>query len=96
MTNGAAAGDLELRRGECGQDGPGGRVPGEEDAAEVAMDAGMPLRPLRVTAAAVDRPDGTQFVAHWTWADGVLDGSAVDALARAWFRALTAPVHAAG
>ncbi len=76
---------------------PWSSVPGEEDAAEVAMDAGMPLRhPLGVTAAAVDRPDGMRFVAHWTWADGVLDESAVDALARAWFRALTALVRAAG
>ncbi|GAA3069847.1 hypothetical protein GCM10010464_37650 [Pseudonocardia yunnanensis] len=72
-------------------------VSGEEEAAEVPMDDGMPLgHALSVTAMAQDLPGGPQLVVHWSWPAGVLDQETVEDLARTWSGALTALVRAAG
>jgi non-ribosomal peptide synthase protein (TIGR01720 family) len=89
--------------GRFGYDGGGDSgapwtpVADEEDAAEVPMDAGMPLgHPLSVTVTTRDRATGPELVAHWSWPGGVLDRGAVDDLGRTWFRALAALVRGAG
>ncbi|WP_432046073.1 amino acid adenylation domain-containing protein [Streptomyces asiaticus] len=47
---------------------------------------------LELTARTHDGPQGSQFVASWTWAPGILDEDEVRALADLWFRALEALV----
>ncbi|MGW4081164.1 condensation domain-containing protein, partial [Streptomyces asiaticus] len=47
---------------------------------------------LELTARTHDGPQGSQFVASWTWAPGILDENEVRALADLWFRALEALV----
>ncbi|MGW1374183.1 amino acid adenylation domain-containing protein [Streptomyces sp. NPDC002446] len=54
-------------------------------------DADLPLLyPLEVNAVTNDGPDGPELVAHWTWADSLLEEDAVRELAEAWFAALRA------
>ncbi|QDL68845.1 non-ribosomal peptide synthetase [Streptomyces malaysiensis subsp. malaysiensis] len=47
---------------------------------------------LELTARTHDGPQGSQFVASWTWAGGILDEDEVRELADLWFRALEALV----
>ncbi|MGV9856483.1 amino acid adenylation domain-containing protein, partial [Streptomyces sp. NPDC003442] len=47
---------------------------------------------LELTARTHDGPHGSQLVAHWTWAGGILDEDEVRELADLWFRALDALV----
>ncbi|MFJ8630151.1 amino acid adenylation domain-containing protein [Streptomyces sp. NPDC093568] len=53
----------------------------------------LPLaHPLELNARTHDGPDGSELVAFWTWADGILDESEVRELADLWFQALGALV----
>jgi non-ribosomal peptide synthase protein (TIGR01720 family) len=57
----------------------------DEEAAEVDMDAGMPVGPcLDVNALTMDLPGGPELSAHWSWPGGVLDEDAVRDLAQTW------------
>ncbi|MCD7440503.1 amino acid adenylation domain-containing protein [Streptomyces lincolnensis] len=53
----------------------------------------LPLaHPLELNARTHDGPDGSELVAFWTWADGILDEAEVRELADLWFQALRALV----
>ncbi|MDI5913371.1 amino acid adenylation domain-containing protein [Streptomyces sp. 12257] len=53
----------------------------------------LPLaHPLELNARTHDGPDGSELVAFWTWADGILDEAEVRELADLWFQALSALV----
>ncbi|MFE1930389.1 non-ribosomal peptide synthase/polyketide synthase [Streptomyces sp. NPDC059474] len=54
-------------------------------------DPRVPLaHPLELNARTDDGPRGPELAATWTWAEGILDRTAVATLADLWFQALTA------
>ncbi|MCX4819023.1 amino acid adenylation domain-containing protein [Streptomyces sp. NBC_01142] len=63
-------------------------APESREAFAPAADA-MPLgHVVELDALVEDGPDGPELVANWTWASGLLDAEAAEALAHGWFRAL--------
>ncbi|MFJ8795800.1 amino acid adenylation domain-containing protein, partial [Streptomyces sp. NPDC102462] len=53
----------------------------------------LPLaHPLELNSRTQDGPEGSELVAFWTWAEGILDKDEVRELAELWFRALRALV----
>ncbi|MGP3976398.1 amino acid adenylation domain-containing protein [Streptomyces sp. 8N114] len=79
------------------QSAPGGEAPWVPLADEIAAqlsggdrtDTRQP-HPLEINAVTHDGPAGPQLVASWSWNGTLLDGEAVDELARMWFVALEA------
>jgi len=54
-------------------------------------DPAQPLvRSLELNAVVLDRPDGPELMAHWSWADGLFAGAAIEELGRLWFEVLSA------
>jgi amino acid adenylation domain-containing protein/non-ribosomal peptide synthase protein (TIGR01720 family) len=52
-------------------------------------DPQMPLaHPIELNAVTLDRPEGAELHAHWTWAGDLLPATAVDELAQRWFDVL--------
>ncbi|MEC4763875.1 amino acid adenylation domain-containing protein [Mycobacterium sherrisii] len=59
-------------------------------AVAAATAVAMPLaHTLELNAGTLDREDGPQLQANWTWAASALDQTQVDRLSRLWFDALT-------
>jgi amino acid adenylation domain-containing protein/non-ribosomal peptide synthase protein (TIGR01720 family) len=80
-----------MGRFRAGASGAAGdwEVATEKGALLGGVDAEMPLtHALEVSAIAVDRAEGTELTAHWTWAPALIAESDVRGIAEGWFEAL--------